>query len=242
MNRRDFLRSGVLLSSLLAVVLPLSAADAPATAKPSAKPANQAKPPAGPARFEKDIAAYEATDKMSPPPQGAVLFYGASSIRLWKTLKEDFPGVDVFNRAFGGSQISDCIHFAPRVVLPYKPRLIVFQAAGNDINAGKSPEQVLADYKQFVALLRADLPKVRIAFMGIGPSPARWSQREKQQQANALVKAYVATDPLQSYIDIWEAHLGPDGAPVEALFVSDKLHPSAEGYKIRVALTKPYVK
>ena len=236
MSRRDFLRSGVLLSAVLAMGLPLWAADAREPA------ANPAKPPPDPTRFEKEIAAYEAADKKSPPPQGAVLFYGASSIRLWKTLKEDFPGVEVFNRGFGGSQISDCTYFAPRVVLPHKPRLIVFQAGGNDINGGKSPEQVLADYKQFVTTVRAELPKVKIAYMSQGPSPARWSQQDKQKQANALVKAYIATDELQSYIDIWEAHLGSDGKPREDLFVADKLHPSAEGYKIRTALTKPHVK
>ena len=64
-------------------------------------------PPAN--RFEKDIAAYEAGDKTNPPPQGAIVFTGASGIRLWKTLARDFPGLSVVNRAFGGSQLSDSI-------------------------------------------------------------------------------------------------------------------------------------
>ena len=40
----------------------------------------------GPYRFDNDIAKFEAADKVNPPPTGAVLFAGASSIRLWKTL------------------------------------------------------------------------------------------------------------------------------------------------------------
>jgi hypothetical protein len=63
-----------------------------------------ADPPA--ARFEKEIDAYEAADKTSPPPQGAALFIGDSGIKKWTTLAADFPGQQVINRGFGGSPIS----------------------------------------------------------------------------------------------------------------------------------------
>ena len=194
---------------------------------------------ADPARFEKETAAYEAADKKAAPPQGAVLFYGASGIRMWKTLKEDFPDQKVINRGFGGSQISDCIVFADRVVLPYKPKLIVFQAGGNDINAGKSPETAFADYKTFVEKVHTALPETRIAFFGQGPSPSRWAQAEKQQKLNAMVKAYSEKEKNLVFIEGWDAFLGKDGKPREELFIADKLHHNAEGYKIRVKLVKP---
>src|SRR2546423_1079727 len=76
-------------------------------------------------RFEKDIQAYEAADRQNPPPQGAILFTGASSIRLWKTLGQDFSGLIVINRGFGGSTLADCVHFADRIVIPYRPKTIV---------------------------------------------------------------------------------------------------------------------
>lgn len=202
----------------------------------------QEKQAADPKRFEEAIKAYEAADKTNPPPEGAILFTGASSIRLWKTLAEDFPEHKVINRGFGGSQMSDNVHFADRIVIPYKPKLIVIQAGGNDINAGKSPETVLADFKAYVEKVRAKLPDVRIAYMSINPSPARWSQIEKQKQANKLVKDYVATGKNLDYIDIWDSVLGSDGQPREELFVADKLHPSAEGYKIRTQFVRPHLK
>lgn len=193
-------------------------------------------------RFEKDIQAYEAADKTNPPPQGAILFTGASSIRLWKTLAEDFSEHKVINRGFGGSQMSDNVHFADRIVTPYKPKLIVIQAGGNDINAGKSPEQVLADFKLYVEKVRAKLPDVRIAYMSINPSPKRWEQVEKQKQANKLVKDYVAKGKNLDYIDIWDSVLGADGQPRDELFVDDRLHPSAAGYKIRAEIVRPHLK
>ena len=35
-----------------------------------------------------------------------MLFYGRSSIRLWTTLEQDFPGLPVVNRSFGGSTMA----------------------------------------------------------------------------------------------------------------------------------------
>src|SRR5438874_2421313 len=111
------------------------------------------------ARWEKTIAAMEKRDQAKPPPKNAILFAGSSSIRNWN-LPKSFPGVPVVNRGFGGSQIADSTHFAPRILLKHEPRLIVFYAGDNDIAAGKSPEQVAADFKDFAQTIHAKLPKV----------------------------------------------------------------------------------
>jgi hypothetical protein len=41
--------------------------------------------------WEKEIAAFAELDKKEFPRKGKVLFVGSSSIRGWRTLKEDFP-------------------------------------------------------------------------------------------------------------------------------------------------------
>ena len=51
------------------------------------------------------ISGIEAREINRPLAQGGVLFTGSSSIRLWKTLAEDFPGVALANRGFGGSPV-----------------------------------------------------------------------------------------------------------------------------------------
>ena len=109
-------------------------------------------------RWEKYIARFEAADKKQMPQPDGILFIGSSSIRMWKTLEQDFPGLPVINRGFGGSQIADSNHFARRIVHPYKPRQIVFYAGDNDVAAGKSPETVLTDFQQFVKTVHAKLP------------------------------------------------------------------------------------
>jgi lysophospholipase L1-like esterase len=214
------------LPALLALALtPLLRAEAPAQAN----------------RFEKEIAAFEAADKTSPPPQGAILFTGASGIRRWSTLAQDFPGLQVINRGFGGSQISDSIHFLDRVSIPYHPKTIVLQAGGNDLNVGKPVAQVVADFKTWVDKVRAKLPGVKIVYLGQSPSPARWAQREQQKELNRLVQEYIATGKNMAFVDLWDVTLGSDGQPRPELFVADKLHPSAEGYQIRTKLLRPVI-
>lgn len=192
-------------------------------------------------KWEKEIAAFEAADKVSPPPSGAIVFVGSSTIRMWTTLADDFPHHDVINRGFGGSELADSVHFADRIVIPYKPRLIVLFAGTNDINAGKTPERVLADFKEFVTKVRTALPDARIAYLSISPAPVRWSQANRQKEANGLIKDYMRSIENVDYIDGWDQFLGPDGKPREDLFLEDRLHSNAAGYKVRAEIVRPHL-
>lgn len=197
---------------------------------------------AGSERWQKAIDALEAADKANPPPQGAILFIGSSTIVRWKTLAQDFPDHPVINRGFGGSQIADSVFYADRIVIPYRPRLIVLRAGGNDIHAGKTPEQVAADFQTFVEQVRAKLPEVRIAYMTINASPSRWANVEREKQANQLIKAYIATGKNLDCIDTCDATLGADGKPREELFVKDRLHFNDEGYKVLASIVRKHLK
>jgi hypothetical protein len=191
------------------------------------------------AKWEKEIAALEAMDREHPPSKGGVLFIGSSTIRRWKTLDTDFPDHQVINRGFGWSEIMDSTHFAERIIFPYEPRMIVLRAGGNDIHAGKSPEQVFADYKAFVAKARARLPKVRIVFISISPSPARWTERDACKALNALIEKHTRWRPSLKYLETYDMVLGPDGQPRPELFVADKLHFSPEGYRLLADRVRP---
>jgi lysophospholipase L1-like esterase len=192
-------------------------------------------------RFEDEIASFEAADKISPPKKGSVLFVGSSSIRVWPDLQADFPNIDVLQRGFGGSTLDEVDHYAPRIVLPYCPRLIVLYAGDNDLAEGRTPKQILADFKTFVRLVRPPMPKTRIIFVSIKPSTARVALLEKMRQANALVRRYIATDPSLTYLDVFTPMLGPTGIPRAELFGSDGLHMNAQGYAIWRSLLQPLV-
>ena len=194
--------------------------------------------PADPARFEKAIAAYEAEDKTNAPPKDTTLFYGASNIRLWKSLPQRFGKAKVINRGFGGSQLSDCVHFADRVVIPYAPKQIYLNAGGNDLHAGRTPEEVLAEFQAFVTKVRRALPETKISYLSIPTSPSRWSEVEQVRKANELIADYAKTDGKLGFINFFPHLLGDDGQPRAELFVADKLHFSEAGYDIVTSCIK----
>ncbi|CAM5625446.1 SGNH/GDSL hydrolase family protein [Rhodanobacter lindaniclasticus] len=182
------------------------------------------------AQWNADITAFQAEDRAHPPAPGAVLFIGSSSIRFWTTLATDFPDVRTLNRGFGGSEIDDATFFADRIVAPYQPSAIVMYAGDNDLQDGDSPQHVLADFQAFVRKARALDPGVPIAFIAIKPSVARRALLSKIREANALVRAYAASQPGVTYLDVFTPMLGSDGQPQSRWFLADGLHMNRQGY------------
>jgi lysophospholipase L1-like esterase len=189
-------------------------------------------PAAAPNKWEAEIQKFEEADRQHPPAKNGVVFVGSSSIRMWQALAEDFPGVNVLNRGFGGSQLADSTYFADRVVTPYQPRMILLYAGDNDLAAGKTPPQVLADYQAFVQRVRAKLPQVKIAFISIKPSLARLKLMDQMRTANALVREYSAKQKNLLFVDVFTPMLDEAGQPRPELFIKDGLHMNREGYAI----------
>lgn len=229
------LSGAMFAAAALAFVGCASSTVAPTT---STRPADPASPSA---KWENDIRAFEAADRVSPPPKGAILFIGSSTIRMWESLASDYPTYRTINRGFGGSEVADSVYFADRVVIPYAPRLIVLNAGTNDINNGKSPEQVAADFQAFVAKVRKALPKTRIAYLAIQPAPSRWDQAPRQSEANRLIRSFIARGRNLDYIEVWDQYLGADGTPDPAYYLPDRLHGNAAGYQIRADVVRPHL-
>ncbi len=202
-------------------------------AEPGAEPASPF------AKWEKDIAAFAAADAKSPPPQGAVLFAGSSSMRLWKTLAEDFPELTVVNRGFGGSRIADSTHFAEQLILKHKPRAIVLYAGDNDLAGGKSPAQVRDDFRAFVKTVHAALPQTKIIYVAVKPSPSRQKLLAKQREFSALIEAEIRASDKLAYCDIFGPMLDDKGQPRPELFKPDMLHMNEKGYAIWIEKLRP---
>lgn len=201
----------------------------------------QKKKSRGPERWEQAIAAFEKSDAKHPPPQNAILFAGSSSIRKWD-LKRSFPKLTTINRGFGGSQIADSVHFADRIILKHKPKIVVLYAGDNDVAAGKSPQRVAADFRRFVQTVHKALPRTKILFIAIKPSLRRWKLVGKMRQANRLIAKQCAANDRLTYIDIDKPMLGKDGKPRPELFVKDGLHLSPAGYAVWAKLLRPHLK
>ena len=222
------------LALALLIAAPTARADVPIAPRIPEQVSNPA--------WEADMRHFAELDAQAPPPRHAVLFLGSSSIRFWDSLASDFPGQAVINRGFGGSEIRDSTWYADRIVIPYAPRLIVFYAGDNDLNAGRSPRQVRDDFLGFVARVRRDLPRVRIAFISIKPSPSRAQLLPAIAESNRLVREAARGLAQVDYLDVYTPMLGADGQPRAELFRDDMLHMTPEGYAIWREVVAPELK
>lgn len=203
-------------------------------------PAHQAKSGRPDAiRFE-EIRAFEHQDELAPPAEKGIVFVGSSSIRLWD-LQKWFPGFPVINRGFGGSIMSDSVYFADRIVTKYKPRTVVVYAGDNDVARGVTPVDVADDFREFVAKVRAALPEVRIVYVSIKPSIARWDSYQQMTDANRRIQQIAGADPMIEFVDIATSMIGDDGKPRHALFVDDGLHLSDVGYRLWSDRLRPFL-
>ena len=188
------------------------------------------------------INAFQDADRKQAPPTNAVLFIGSSSIRLWDTLQQDFPEIPTINRGFGGSQLYQSVQFADRIAIPYAPKIVVLFAGTNDLAAGKTPEQVLGDFKAFATKIHAALPATRIVYLAINPTNARWKNEGKVLDTNYLIQKYIvlnnAPDNKMTFINGHDRLLGLDGKPQTALLRADGLHLNQAGYKVWASIIR----
>lgn len=199
-------------------------------------------------RFEQSIQNYEKEDKQRGTSQGEILFYGSSSWVYWKTLKEDMAPLPVLNRGFGGSTIPELIHYAPRILFPYQPKMVVVYGGENDIsgNKYKSPEQVYDSFRAFCSMVWKQLPQTQIIYVSMKMSPSRRKHWSDIKKANAMIATFCKGKNL-GYIDINPVLFRPDGNVKSEFYTADSLHINAQGYKsyteiIKPVLTKKYKK
>lgn len=215
----------------LITALTVLAAAACATTHPALPQLRRTAPPVAP-RFDDAIAAFEAADRAHMPPKCATLFVGASTIRLWTSLKEDFPDRKVINRGFGGATVWEVDHYFNHVVAPYQPKEIVFYGGENDLWIDKrTPDEIYADFVQFMHLKEMTLGATPVWYISAKPSKQRVEQFGLQAHLNAKVKALAEHRDDLAFIDIVPVMLKPDGTPKD-IFVEDNLHMTPAGYAL----------
>jgi lysophospholipase L1-like esterase len=173
--------------------------------------------------------------------KGGIVFTGSSSIRLWKTLEQDFPKANIINTGFGGSQTHHLINHLDKLVLNFEPQKIFIYEGDNDINAGKPVRQILEEFYEIMEKVSAVLPEAQFYFISAKPSPSRWDKKGQYELFNEQLKKFAMNHPNANYIDIWGPMLTKDGKPKPELFIEDNLHMNAKGYAIWKKAVKPYL-
>ncbi|HQR33788.1 MAG TPA: GDSL-type esterase/lipase family protein [Blastocatellia bacterium] len=190
-------------------------------------------------RFVDQIEAYLKADETKPPQPGGILFIGSSIFRRWEKLTQQMTPLPVFNRAFGGSRTEEILQHMDKIVLPYKPRIIVYYCGSNDINADIKPEQIVANFKEFAKRVHAQLPQTKIFYVSINRAPQKMERWDWVDDANRRIKDFCDKDKKLGFIDVNPALFDKDGKPRMELYLPDKLHFQEPAYDEFSKIIKP---
>jgi lysophospholipase L1-like esterase len=187
-------------------------------------------PDPDPLRFKQEIDAFLQWDRKNSAPDDAILFVGSSSIRMWET-HDAFPDRPVINRGFGGAHISDLAYYYEQIIAPYDADIIVFYCGDNDVAGGKSVTQVFEDYKDLAGRILQDKPGIKLTYLPIKPSMARWTLWETMREVNEQISDYNKQNEQLLVLDT-ATPLLRDAQPDTSLFQDDGLHLNEAGYRI----------
>lgn len=178
-----------------------------------------------------EVDRFVAADRGAPPGHCQVLFVGSSSFVKWKDdLASDMAPLPVIDRGFGGSHIEYVNEWFDEIVAPYRPRAIVLYAGENDLDAGKTVPQVIADFDTFMQRKRQALGQTPVYFISVKPSKLRWAQLPLQTQLNEAIRAGAEARSDMHYIDVVQPML-EQGRPKD-IFLPDNLHMTRAGYEL----------
>jgi lysophospholipase L1-like esterase len=183
-------------------------------------------------RWQPNFERFAQSDRAHLPAAGGVVFVGSSSIDYWSDLPTQFPTQNVTQRGLAGATMSDCARYVDRLILPYRPRVVVVYAGDNDLAAGVKPEQIVADYAALVRQVHRELPATKVVLVSIKPSPSRAVLMPRIERTNALLAAYTRTDPRLDFVDIFPVMLDRDAHVRSELFRADGLHMNRAGYAL----------
>ena len=188
--------------------------------------------------WTQDIEQFERMDRENPPPQNAILFIGDSNIRLWTMLEEDMEGLTVVNRGFGGSQSGDLPLFADRIILPYKPEIIVVGSGNNDVNAGVATDITVSNYHELINMVHKALPETRMFLLSTKPSPGTPEKIPLKGALNPEIEKIAAQYDFVEYINVFDPLFDKDGHLSDDLYIYDRGHLNENGYAIWTPIIK----
>ena len=183
--------------------------------------------------FELEIQNLEKSIENQKDLIDPIVFYGSSTIRLWKGMKNDFNGLNVINLGFGGALIKDLSKNFSRLFREIKPSVIVLYLGGNDLTLGYSAEKIVEKIKNFLELVFKNYPNIKIINMSIKPSFERINDIKKIEKINSLMTAESSRNKNLIQLNFYEKIINK-GVINQSLYLRDGLHFNDLGYKILV--------
>ncbi len=193
-------------------------------------------------RFKEEVMAIQKKyDTLWDSSKETLVFTGSSSIKIWKNLKDIFPGYQIVNSGFGGSQASDLLAHSDELILRYNPRKVFIYEGDNDIFDHKKPKEIIAVFKEIIHRIKQKNKATQIVIIAAKPSIARWHLKRSYKRLNRHLKRLCKKDTSLAYANIWDVMLDRKKVKTD-IFVEDGLHMNAKGYDLWFSVINNYVR
>ncbi|CAI8167411.1 MAG: Uncharacterised protein [Bacteroidota bacterium] len=181
--------------------------------------------------FAREIAVLKNRIAQKKNKADLFVFYGSSTIRLWKNLDLDFPNLNTLNLGFGGAFIHSLSDYFEELFPDLNPKAIVLYLGGNDLTLGYSAKKIAEEIVLFLDKIHKKFPDAKIYNIAIKPSLERENELTKIKEINTRLEAISQTLPYLYQIDFYQKMIR-DNSIRKELFLQDGLHLNADGYKV----------
>lgn len=192
-------------------------------------------------RFEKEVAEISHHLDSIGWAKGSVVFTGSSSVRMWKSLQDQFPEVPIINTGFGGSTAEDLDAQLFPLVLRLEPSKVLIYEGDNDINGGKTAAEIMTTLDKIVTRIQKQLPNTTVNLIAAKPSPSRWELKTSYLVLNDLMRQYCTAHENVNFVNVWDIMLDKSGVPRADIFIGDNLHMNEKGYALWKEIFTPFL-
>lgn len=190
------------------------------------------------ANFAREIKVLQQRIRQKKNKDDLTVFYGSSTIRLWKNIHLDFKGRNTLNLGFGGAFIHSLHEYFDTLFSEIDPIAIVLYLGGNDLTLGYSATKIAEEILGFVKRVHVKFPHAKIYNIAIKPSFERSHELLNIDEINTRIKTASVELSYLTQIDFYE-YLIEDGQIKKEYFLQDGLHLNPKGYEVlKHAITK----
>ena len=168
------------------------------------------------------------------------------SITEMYDLEKYFPDDPVVNSGVGGNTTDDILEDMQQRVYQYNPSKVFLLIGTNDLQDGKTPDEIFENIKRIVEGIQENRPEAKIYLESIYPvnrnfenSGAQDRHNEDIKEINKKIEEYCMEEDL-TYIDLYSV-LEDENGDLRAEYTNEGLHLSEEGYDIVTETLKKYL-
>ena len=191
--------------------------------------------------FEAELKELRKLINQKKDVENQLIFYGSSTIRLWKNIESDFSNFNSINLGFGGALVKDLTKNFENLFKSLNPKYLITYLGGNDLTLGYSAKKISLKIVDFFEKVNTKFPNTLIINLSIKPSFERIKDTKKIEEINSLIKAESKVNNKLIQLDFYNELMRGNKINSD-FYLQDGLHLNNKGYQILIKKLKELIK